>query len=686
MTPVMPMPSTPTSQKPTEPKKAYNPSQEEKQRLLDLVDYIDRLQRYRSTLKANPYDKTGKSRTIEATWDYCDYVSLPHKYSHPEMRDWMADSSVPIVMAKMDTALSILVSKNPEVELTARQKKWELKTKILTNLYDCSWDKGHGRQQLIKFIFGGLKYGFQPAREYHRYFSEEREELVGYDPETMKRTYEKKHKVIHDEAYLECLPIRDCWFDWRAKPYDEDSIRGWMWKVEYDKSTYDKEYPVTKYPNAPYVIPSQSSVTDTYANKDLLKETDNVDVDKITLYFVENKENNTFQITDKSVMLYEGKLMNGELSCVTWMWRIRHEGTIYGLSLPEILENDSEIIDRMQNMIINQSILSISGAGYYGGVGNLKEDDMILEPKLKKLRDSDKINFPSIPPPNSISLNVLERLGDQVDEISGITKSLTGEQIGKTLGEAVLNKEAGLKRLSLPLENIEFALERHARLRIDNLQRIYGRPISTQVIRTNIGQIVDEKLWQEYLDEKARLGSDSENMTYRFPEAEDGTLYRNNFQSQRISAEALPMQDGIPATEDQYLEITPAEIDGEYDIKIRAFSTIPMSKTLEEARALETFNIVAKLPYTDIYKAEKWLLEKRGTDPDELMVPEEQVIETQQTAEENRQAVPVEGEEQPGQPGEQPGGNAGMVVPPQELEQPAARGGMAAQFSNAVRL
>jgi len=90
---------------------AYNPPQEEKVFLQKVIQRIQELKRYRTTLRANAYDTSSKARSLEETWDFCDYIALPHKYSHPEMRDWMASNSRPVVFSKIQTALSILVSK-----------------------------------------------------------------------------------------------------------------------------------------------------------------------------------------------------------------------------------------------------------------------------------------------------------------------------------------------------------------------------------------------------------------------------------------------------------------------------------------------------------------------------------------------------------------------------------------------
>jgi hypothetical protein len=675
----------PVNQQDVKDQLVYTPSQEDKDFLSKVVDRLDDLQEYRSALMANPYDVSSKARTLEATWDFDDYIALPHKYSNTEMEDWMCNNSRPMVWSKIQTALSILVSKNPEVEISGRTEKFNKKSKILEALYNCSWDKGDGKRQLIKFIFNILKYGTGIGREYHRYVEIEKEVVTGYDPQKLRHVTEKRKVAIHDEPYFEVLPIRSVWIDNRAKPYDRSSVRDWSWCIDYDFSTFEILY--KDLPNAKFVKPSTSSENADVNDKALLDDV--IGKPRVRVYFYENEENNEFVIFTKDVLIYKGVLVNGRLSLVLGMWQIRNEYTIYGIGLPEILENSQELYDKLSNMTTNQLLLAISGSGFYGGQGDLSEKDLELKPKLTKLRDAEKIIFPKIPMPDSMVLEAIEGVKIEADEISGVTKSLSGEIVGKTLGEAVLNKEAGLQRLSLPLQNIEFALEDHARLRIDNIQYIYSTPVKSDLIRNKLGEIIEPQLWEEYLAER---GQQTQGLAYKYPEdLQTGELYKNTYRSERMKLEKTPEGETQPTEQDQYLEITPEEISGEYDVKIKAFSTLPMSKTLEASKALETLNIFAKLPYVDLYALEKWVMEKRGDPSEKLLQTEEQIIQEQQQADQARQqeammqAQQAEQEEAMGH-AELAEKKANTVVSATELEQPASRGGISGQINQAVKI
>lgn len=625
--------------------KLYKPSKEDSDLVSKVMDRIANLKQHRSSLKANPYDTSPEARSIEDTWDFCDYVALPHKFYNTEMQAWMADNSHPIILSKIDTAVSVLAAKNPEVELVARSDKFETKTTILEALYNLTWDKGQGRQQLIKFINCCAKYGTAVGREFHLYRKREVEKIVSYDPDTGKHETEVQEIVDNDEPYFETLPIRDVFFDNRAKPYDENSIRDWAWTQVYDYSTFILDFPLNKFPNANKIVPSDGNQSADYT-KDRGDVSNDIPGDKVRLWFYESLEDNEFIITDGIVLLHKGILLNNKLSCVIAMWKMRSEQTIYGIGLPEILENSDEMLNRITNMVQNQIMLSIGGAGYYGGIGNVTESDMMLEPKLKKLRDSDKIVFPKIPAPDPMVLNLISYIEDRADEYSGVTKSLGGEQVGKTLGEAVLNREAGLRRLQTPLQNIEFALERHGRLRIDLIQLIYSRPVKTKVIVNEFGGIINPELYAEYLKDLQELGPNDMKYIQKYPTLEDGSLARNQFKKERLGVAEDEKGEYENAKEDKLLEILPSEIEGDFDVRVRAFSTIPVSQSLEQSKAAETFQMIAQMPYTDLYKAQERLLKSRKEKPEDWMKTEEEIMETQDLAAQAQEQQGVMEEEQ----------------------------------------
>lgn len=619
---------------------AYKPEKKERKLKDALRRRIQQLKDYRKVILVNAYDVSMKARNVEQLWDYCDWVSSPHKYSHKQMRSWNAKNARPMVYAKINSAISLLLDKNPEVELFARRKEFEAKQKLLSHIYHYSWDLGKAHGQLIKFILSMARYGFGVGRRYHRYLKRNVEDIVKYDPEKLQHETQKREIVEFDNVYFETLPIRDCWFDDRSRPYDPYSMRDWCFKKKYDYSTFELEFPQDRFPNAKYVMPSMGEQQSKDENPQMSYDYRS----EVELYFYEDKEEDRFMIYDynNNVLLYEGPLPydHKQLSCVYGQWSYRNDFTVYGIGIPEILEGHQELLDQIGMMRVNQVIASISPAGFYSGMGNPSDKDLTVESgKLKKLRDADKISWVQVPPPDMASYKEEEVLRSDMQEHSGITLGAgqgPTKKGGKTYGEALMNREEGLQRMKFPLENVEMALEMDAALTIPLIQQIYSIPTDSKIVRTASGKIIDPKLWQEYQQERAANPESAQN---KFPEDKDGTVYRNEYRQVRMNVDRNAQnQELTPGATSQFKEVSPDEIRGDFDIKIKAMSTLQVSKELARQQTLQYAQLILPLPYTDIYKWEKMVSKVMDQDPQDWMKDDALIMDQQQKAQQAQQA------------------------------------------------
>lgn len=643
----------------------YKPGGEEKKTIDALKRRIDQLKIHRSALKANAYDPTKSARTLEKTWDMIDFNMLPHKYSDPKMKVWEAQDSKPMTYSKVMSAVGLLIEKNPEVQVFARSAKWESKKDLYSALYSYGWDRAECRGQLIRYVTDCAKYGFSVARRYHRFVKREIKEITLYDPEKLKHETEKGEMLEFDDPFFEVLPIKDCWFDDRAIPYFKDSLRDWFYVKKVDWATFKLDYPVDKYPNAKYIKPAKGD------NRDQNEVNQSYDAYEIELYFYEDKESDTYLIYDyqNNVLLYEGPLPydHKQLSCITAMWSYRHDYTIYGLGLVELMEGQQTLLDKVSLMRVNQVMLAITSPGFYGGQGNPSDKDLLIEVgKLKKLRDADKIVFLKIPPPDASSYKEEDIIKGDAGLYSGVTESLVGEKAGNTLGENILNREAGLRRMKLPLEHIEMALEHDAKLTIALFRQIYERPTMTQIVRQGKDKIVDQELWDEYM--KSLNKGVTPDVEDKFPmDDKTGTIYRNKFRERRLSLEKNPQTNEMaPSDKANHVEITPSMIRGEFDVKIKAMSTVPLSKELIAQKKSQLFGQIAQLPNTDIMKAEKQLIRSSDERVEDWMKDEQQVQQEQQAADQQRQSENQQQDatQQPGPDGQPPQGGAPGGPPP----------------------
>src|SRR3990167_784230 len=77
-----------------------------------------------------------------------------------EGQEWRSDVSEPTLLAKIQTAISILIDQNPEAVFKAVLKKYKPTSAIAEAIWKRSWDLAQSKEQLKTFIFNLAKYGW----------------------------------------------------------------------------------------------------------------------------------------------------------------------------------------------------------------------------------------------------------------------------------------------------------------------------------------------------------------------------------------------------------------------------------------------------------------------------------------------------------------------------------------------
>lgn len=585
---------------------------------------------------------------IEHKWAYAEKVMIPHDFVDTSLRGWQSKNGNMVAFSKVHTALSMVIDQNPEAQLFARSKEWEQKTKLMEGLYSYSWDHGDGRVELKKFTFDCAKYGFAVGRTYHKRDEREVEELVIYDPETNNNEYEKKTIVDFDDVYWENMSVWECWFDEMAD--SKKNMRDWCWRKIYDFETFKLKFPTNRFDNINKVKSGGDTTEKKFSNSGTIDSPEGVSrmqvgaKEKIEVIFYENVETDRFQILANNTLILDIPLpyKHKKLSCFFASWWPRSTDTIYGIGIPELTKSNTQLLDKVVNMRVDQVILAIYSMLLYGGSEEFNEEELELEPgRAKKVFDVNNYKWLQTPGAGPEAYKEEEMILNNIDEETGITKSLSGREIGRTATEIALNREAGLRRMKTPLDSIEDALEEEGYLRIALIQQVYSNPL-------RIEEIIGESGLNDYMAvyREVRLP---------FEKGENGEI--------------------IPTEQDNFFQITPDDMRGEFDIKIKPMSTIPISEELEKQRKLQLFNIIAQAPYTDIYKAQQEVIKAFGESPDDWMKTEEDIIAGQQQADQGAAMRAMQGEQGTPIPNE---GGAPSVIP-QEETQPDLSAMMGAQ-------
>ena len=578
---------------------------------------------------------------IEDQWSYAETVMIPHEFIDTGLRGWQSKNSKAIAFTKVHTALALIIDQNPEAQIFARKKEWEPKVNLIKGVFNYSWEHGDGRMELKKFTFDTLKYGFAVGRTYHKRDVREVDELLVYDAETNEHQYEKRTITDFDDVYWENMDIWNCWFDEQADA--KKNMRDWCWRKVYDWESFKLKFTKDKFDITDEVTPGGNTSNRVAKNPNTKENIHPQTKQMIEVYFYENKEMDRFQVLANGILILDIPLpyKHKQLSCFFAACWQRATDTIYGVGIPELTRSNTNLLNKINNMTIDQVTLSIYKMLLYGGTEEFNEEDLDLEPgKAKKVFDVNNFKWLDTPGAGAEVYKLQDMIMNDIDEETGITRSLGGREIGRTATEISINREAGLRRMKTPLDSIEDAMEEEGYLRLALIQQVYSQP-------ERVEKVVEESVIQKFIGLVMQR-------TQRFV-----PQYRNI---------RLPLQKGQngeiqPSETDNFFEITEDDLRGEYDIKIRPMSTLPVSEELTRQRKLQLYNIIAQAPYTDVYKAQREITKAFDEDPEDWLMNEEEIMMQQEQAKLQQQMMAEQAMMQ-----ETPEGGAPKVIPQEEVE------------------
>lgn len=582
--------------------KKYKDKKNKKEEETSLVYKPKKSVRERIAWLQDRWEQMDSAYTKKHLGDLFDKIErqyLPHEFSKTGLQKWQNKTAKNIAFTKVQTALSILIDQNPERQLFAKTKKGEGKLPLWKSLIDYTDDVGNSREQWKDFVFDLSLYGTALGQEYWR-----------YEDRMVTMAGEEKKIIDFNNPYWKELPIRDVRVDEKARSWDpksENYPRDWFKRMVMDFEDFKRRYPEARYPKAKYVR-SGGDTEDKRERKTVM----DVGKDQIEVLYYES------WVDDKCSVLANGVLVKDiplpfrhkKLSLFGANFWKRSTEDVYGLGIPEVIEGDEILIDKINNTNIDQVLLDIYKVLIIGMGEELEDEELILEPnKIIRLKNPDVAKWISSGEKTGTyasklqARQAIEDTKEDIDEKTGITKQLAGALMGKTATETAINREAGLRRLKTPLDAIEGAMEWQSKLRISMIKQVYELPVGNKEFKTKgLLGILQTRKTPEYRTIRLGVQEQKEKGTYA--------------QSDRSS----------------YIEITPETLFEEPDIKIKHLSTIPASKELEKQKVIQAFSLNSSLPYTDIFKAQKRLNKGLGEDPDDWMMDEKDIVKMQKDA------------------------------------------------------
>jgi hypothetical protein len=508
--------------------------------------------------------------------------------------EWRSNNSDPMLLNKIQTAISIMIDQNPEAALTAMGKKFEARTKLAYAIWKRNWGLTNAHEILKLFVFNLFKYGWAVGRSYPKLIQYPKRVLTEYNSDDpSKNVYEEKNNIwFNDVAKQNMDPFRT-WIDEMTRPYDVYSMNDCYYEIDYSLDEAEIEF--GRYANFEFAKGGNSQVSYADKSSEDNKEEQKLRKDIVTVGFYENRLKDLFGIVlpAKNILMHSCPLPNddGYLSLWQTFNVMRTATSPYGLSTWNIIKQDKQLYDKMKNMTMDQLVLSIMKMGFYTGVSNLAGDGrMVIQPGKLEHVQNGKVDWMEVPGPGEDSWKGLQYLKDRIDDNSGITPVMEGQLSGKTLGEVLHAKEAALKKLKTPLENLADAIEQDAYLTLSWCKQIYSIPEVKKF--ANIAEM------QAYEKEEGVSRSElyvNNNAVTGEPEGLTATFMPE------IALHLGKGTDGtlIESKESRYFQVgkdfETADLDWRGMFRVIPKSILAPSTELEKQRKTEMFNILVPL-------------------------------------------------------------------------------------------
>lgn len=520
---------------------------------------------------------------------------------------------------KIQTALGILIDNNPKYVLEEDNPKYSANRELIRQLAQKSFRDTNSLGQLKLSIFNAAKRGWGIGRTFNRQLLHDAKFLTSIDAKGNRAYTTKKVVKMDDIAYVNMNNF-NTWLDEQTKPEDFFSTRDWMWREVWFIDDLKTTFPESEFPNMKFVHSggdTRDTIEGNYQYQVTNGNSSSPQAQKpgmTEVYFYENQYADQFIIEMNGVMVVWEPLPqnNKRLSCVYFPWHLRGDDTIYGFGVVEEMENNEELIDRIINMDMRQLLLTISPPGFYSGTEDFEDENIKITPGvLRRTMNPKDINFLQIPQGNNSGIDKINWLKTQQDANTGITPTIEGAaplSSSTTAFQIGVEREAGLKRLRLPLKAIQYALDWEFQNRVALIQQTYSD--------FQVEHLATQEAINEYLDE---VGQDPD---FYFIENE-GVPGQEVFYAKKFRGQMLNLEQGEDGTftesdSKSFFHIKPQYLAFTGHLSTDISSLLTTSDELEKADTLRMTNLlipILQLPKEIGAKPAKQMLMSANKDP-----------------------------------------------------------------------
>ncbi len=554
-----------------------------------------------------------KARKVLVSDDDLGWRSTPVSLTQDD--EWQEDSVPPNPYVKIQTALGIIVDRNPTAVLTPGAKKYEKNTLLMKNLYERSWDIASSRASCLKpVVFNAAKYGIGIGRTFPLTIKKTVDDLVEFNPESNKKSkYKTVEQTYFNDVFRESLSPWQVWLDDATVVGNPWSGQDVIYYKDYDWQNFCEAF--GHLGNYKFVKPQEKILT-AEGKMEVFSPGAHENMEPKTqerVWIWESfRLDMLFIMTEDGVVLVNEPLpqspKNKRLSIWYATWTLRDDKSPYGIGVYEAMRNDHKLFTKLRNMTMDQLVLSIYREFFYSGSDTMEGDGVMrTRPgRGRQVNDPKNMKWNEVPAPNKDAWLGMEYQEKKMDDATAISKNLTGEITGSTAFEISQARESSLKRLKTPLENITDGLERDAYISLGIIENLYSVP---KVKLIGEDRYIEAFELEQYTKESGE-------------ELEQGTDYE--YEYRELPMELERTQDGQVSSSksESFFTLRPDDFPWEGVIRVQGQSIIANSELLERVTTVEMANIVVPLfqaPPELAKKAVVEIIKSYGKDPEDWM-------------------------------------------------------------------
>ena len=514
-----------------------------------------------------------------------------------DKNDWKSNIYVPLTTSIIEAQLSEMVNQDMMPWVLPRGSEDESKATVMNAILNYTWDVAKSNVALFQMIKDALIFGTAIGMEY-----------FWKEPRTIITKDGKEEKILeYDDCNLMPINLYDFYVDERAQGFSgPKGAKDCIWRNIMDYDDFRNFFVGDVWDplgNANLVKPGgDTNYYQFYKPPERIDQAREVEV----LWYWSKAEDKFVVVANDVVIRNEANPYKHKQLPFVRIVDIQRPYQFYGKGECELLESLQEENNTLRRMIIDRNHLDIDKPVLTSDILTLDDDDAAAAPhKIIPVGDVSQIKFPEYSDIPQSVFKTLEMLNDDKVRVTGMDERQQSVSAAGTATEAAILKESSLKRLNMKIWQIKNdTLVDIGKLRVSNILQYYSQP--------KIESIVGEEM-----KSRAEQAGNLVNI--------DGKPYSKSFRKIRLENEKLDMDERtgmakmLPFKGYSFFEAKPDYFTptyGNFDIRYKASSSLPVSKPLMQQKADEMYDRLIMNPTQDPAELAKYLVESRELDPD----------------------------------------------------------------------